>query len=46
LLVEEAGGRISTCQGSSLPLSKSSLLATNGLLHDELLAIVRRHWNS
>ena len=46
LLVEEAGGRISTCQGGALPLAKSSLLATNGLLHDELLAIVRKHWNS
>jgi myo-inositol-1(or 4)-monophosphatase len=44
LLVEEAGGRVTTCQGSTLPLAKTSLLASNGVLHEALLEIVKRHW--
>lgn len=43
LFVEEAGGRVTTCQGDSLPLAKSTLLASNGLLHDAVLEIVQRH---
>ncbi|MCA9051863.1 MAG: inositol monophosphatase [Planctomycetaceae bacterium] len=42
LLVEEAGGRVSTCSGEELPLQKSSVLASNGLLHDQVLDLVRR----
>jgi myo-inositol-1(or 4)-monophosphatase len=41
LFVEEAGGRVTTCEGRELPLEKSSVLASNGLLHDALLPIVR-----
>ncbi|NQV24720.1 MAG: inositol monophosphatase [Rhodopirellula sp.] len=40
LFVEEAGGRVTNCRGSQLPLAKSSVLATNGKLHDSVLAIV------
>lgn len=43
LFLEEAGGRITTCEGAELPLAKTSVLATNGYLHDGLLEIVRRH---
>lgn len=42
--LEEAGGKISDCQGQGLPLSHSSVLASNGPLHAPLLAIVRQHW--
>jgi myo-inositol-1(or 4)-monophosphatase len=41
LFVEEAGGRVTTCDGSPLPIEKTSLLASNGALHDAMLAIVR-----
>ena len=43
LFVEEAGGKITTCQGQRLPLEKTSVLATNGLLHDLMLPIVKKH---
>lgn len=43
LFVEEAGGRVSTCLGEPLPLVRSSVLATNGLLHDAVLDVVRRN---
>lgn len=41
LFVEEAGGRMSNCLGNPLPLARSSVLASNGKLHDVLLEIVR-----
>ena len=41
LFVEEAGGRVTTCLGDPLPLAKSSILATNGHLHDAMLDVVR-----
>lgn len=41
LFVEEAGGRVTTCLGQPLPIAKSSLLASNGLLHDAVLDVVR-----
>ncbi len=44
LFVEEAGGRVTNCLGEPLPLTaKSSILATNGTLHDPMLEIARRH---
>jgi myo-inositol-1(or 4)-monophosphatase len=43
LFLEEAGGKITTCTGDKLPLEKTSVLATNTLLHEPLLAIVRKH---
>jgi myo-inositol-1(or 4)-monophosphatase len=45
LFLKEAGGVITTCTGSELPLAKTSVLATNGHLHAELLRIIARHWN-
>jgi myo-inositol-1(or 4)-monophosphatase len=44
LFVEEAGGRVTTCHGDPLPLAKTSVLATNGLLHDELVAIMDEYF--
>jgi myo-inositol-1(or 4)-monophosphatase len=43
LFVEEAGGRVTTTHGAPLPLRKTSLLASNGLLHESVLEIVRAH---
>lgn len=43
LFVEEAGGRVTDCHGEPLPLTKTPVLASNGLLHDTMLDIVRRH---
>ena len=43
LFVEESGGRVTDCAGRPLPLAKSSVLASNGLLHDALLGVVRPH---
>lgn len=42
LLIEEAGGKVSTCAGQKLPLRKTTVLASNRLLHDAMLKIVRR----
>jgi myo-inositol-1(or 4)-monophosphatase len=44
LFVEEAGGRVTTCDGQPLPLAPTSILASNGPLHDAVLEIVRRHY--
>lgn len=41
LLIEEAGGRVSTCTGDVPPLDKTSFCATNGRVHDEMLRHVR-----
>ena len=44
LIVEEAGGKVTTCHGDPLPLAKSSVLATNGLVHDEMVAIMNQYF--
>ena len=41
LLVTEAGGRMSSFDGSAFRLDSKEILATNGLLHDEMVAIFR-----
>ena len=43
LFVEEAGGRVTDCVGQPLELKKSSVLASNGVLHGAILDIVRPH---
>ncbi len=40
LLVEEAGGRLSDYDGGSGWMKKKELVATNGPLHDQLLAVI------
>jgi myo-inositol-1(or 4)-monophosphatase len=42
LLVEEAGGRVSRFDGSALGLEPDECLATNGRIHDEILALLRK----
>lgn len=37
LLVEEAGGRVSNFRGGEFDISSRETLATNGLIHDELM---------
>jgi len=44
LFVEEAGGRTTNCDGDPLPVGKTSMLATNGHLHDAILEVIRPHW--
>jgi myo-inositol-1(or 4)-monophosphatase len=43
IIVEEAGGRVTTCDGGELGLVKSTVLASNGHLHDTALAITSKH---
>jgi myo-inositol-1(or 4)-monophosphatase len=44
LFVEEAGGKVTDARGGELPIGKSSILATNGPLHEPMLEVVRpRH---
>jgi myo-inositol-1(or 4)-monophosphatase len=40
LFVEEAGGRVTDCDGHPLPLARSSILASNGSLHAAMLEVV------
>src|SRR5207247_7405876 len=40
LLVEEAGGRITDLTGGALDLHAPSLVATNGHIHDAVLAVL------
>jgi myo-inositol-1(or 4)-monophosphatase len=47
LMVREAGGRVTDCRNQTLPVQHpSSLLATNGRLHDAALAIAKPHFES
>lgn len=39
LLVEEAGGRVTDLQGQPYTLGGSSILASNGLIHGEMVAV-------
>jgi len=43
LIVEAAGGQVTTARGTALPLQPTSILATNGMLHAAMLAIIERH---
>jgi myo-inositol-1(or 4)-monophosphatase len=43
LFVEEAGGKVTTCRGEPLPIARTSVLASNGVLHEAVLAIIARH---
>ena len=41
LFVEEAGGKTSDCMGRPIPLSSTTMLATNGTLHKSILEIIK-----
>ncbi len=43
LFVDEAGGRVTTARGEPLPLQPTSLLASNGLVHNAVLDVIRGH---
>ncbi len=43
LFVEQAGGRVTTAVGDALPMAKTSLVASNGHLHEAIIEITRRH---
>jgi myo-inositol-1(or 4)-monophosphatase len=43
LIVSEAGGRVTTATGEPLPLTRSTILASNGPLHVPALEITKRH---
>jgi myo-inositol-1(or 4)-monophosphatase len=42
LLVEEAGGRVSNFAGDAFQLDSKEILASNGLIHDELTGLFRQ----
>jgi len=46
LILEQAGGRITACDGETLQLKKTSVCASNGLLHDDMLNVVRPRFES
>ena len=41
VIVEEAGGRVTDLEGNAIALDTTSILATNGVLHDALLKALR-----
>ena len=44
LIVDEAGGKVTTCTGNELPAGeKSTLLASNGQMHEAMREIAQRH---
>ncbi len=42
LMVEEAGGRVTRFDGSPFRLSEPEILASNGLIHEEMIAVLTR----
>ena len=43
LFVEEAGGKVTTCRGTPLLLTRSTILASNGPLHETVRELVEPH---
>ncbi|MBL8208910.1 MAG: inositol monophosphatase, partial [Blastocatellia bacterium] len=41
VIIEEAGGRVTKLDGSTFDNHSSSLLCTNGKVHDEMLAVLK-----
>jgi myo-inositol-1(or 4)-monophosphatase len=41
LLVEEAGGRVTAIDGAPLDIDRPTVLVSNGLIHDEMLQVLR-----
>ncbi len=44
LLVEEAGGRTSNLKGDTYSVYQPGIIATNGVIHDELLNVIQNGW--
>ena len=43
LIVEEAGGRITAIDGGPFAVHEASLVASNGRIHEEMVATVRSY---
>jgi len=41
VIVEEAGGKVTDIRGKPVSTDTKTVLATNGLLHDEVLGVFR-----
>ena len=41
LMVEEAGGRLTSLTGGPVDLDAPAVVASNGRIHDEILAVLR-----
>jgi myo-inositol-1(or 4)-monophosphatase len=41
ILVEEAGGRVTDLRGQPVDIDRPRIVATNGLIHDQMLAVLR-----
>ncbi len=42
LLVEEAGGRVTDWKGEAFDISKDNIVASNGIIHEELISILNK----
>ena len=42
LIVQEAGGRITDFEGSEYNVFEKQTLATNGLIHEEMLGLIKK----
>jgi myo-inositol-1(or 4)-monophosphatase len=40
LLIEEAGGKLTKTDGSAFELAKPDMLATNALLHEQMIVVL------
>lgn len=43
LFVQEAGGKVTDAHGAALPIETTSIVASNGKLHDSIIDITSRH---
>jgi myo-inositol-1(or 4)-monophosphatase len=46
LLVEEAGGKVTNLKGDEYSPYQPGIIATNGLIHDELVQVINHGWPS
>ena len=41
LILQEAGGKITNCEGKEVELESTSVLATNGILHQQMIRLLQ-----
>ncbi len=46
LLVQEAGGRVTDFTGARVPIEGDTIVASNGLIHEEMLRVIREGANA
>jgi myo-inositol-1(or 4)-monophosphatase len=44
LIVQEAGGRVSSIDGTPFEVRRASMVASNGLIHEEMVQTVVQYW--